>query len=353
MADITQPQQAAAAADSGYASVPAVQQYLKMAERCAVDCAAQLREAGIDAAVLADNNKRIPGAALERLLARLIPASGDALFGLHTSQFIQPASYSVLGYITMNCANLREALVQVPVYEKIVGDMGVTTTERRGQDMFIRWSCNFSEPLVRRHVIENVLASWLRYARWIAQVEADPIRVCFEHPAPACALDDYRELFRCELLFDQPESGIWFDSALLDQPFQQADAQLLATLLDHASLLLREIDKDQSLVYQVKNRLRLMLQEELPRKETIAAQLGMNSRTLQRRLNEEGSGYQELLNELRLERAIHYLKHSELSLDEIGAKLGFAEPRSFYRSFKQWTGQTAGAYREQLQRGAD
>ena len=71
----------------------------------------------------------------------------------------------------------------------------------------------------------------------------------------------------------------------------------------------------------------------------------MSGRTLQRKLHEEGLAYKDVLNELRLELALHYLKNSQLSLDNIASKLGYAEPRSFYRSFKQWTGHTAGSYR--------
>lgn len=339
--------------ESGFASVPAVQQYLKMAATCGVDYEPLLAQAGIEPAILADNNKRIPGAVLERLLALIIPQSQDPCFGLHTSQYIQTASYSVLGYIAMNCANLKEALQQVPIYEKIVGDMGVTSTQMLDDQMRITWSCNFEHALVRRHVIENVLASWVRYARWIGQVESNPTQVCFEHGAPEGKnmLDHYEDIFHCEVLFDQPASTICFSQALLYNPIQQANEQLLQTLLDHATQILQEIDKEQPVAYQVKNLLRLMLKETLPSKEVIAQKVGLNSRTLQRRLHDEGTGYQEVLNELRLEMALHYLKNSDLSLDEIGAKIGFSEPRSFHRSFKQWTGTTAGSFREAEKQG--
>ncbi|OUS29375.1 AraC family transcriptional regulator [Gammaproteobacteria bacterium 45_16_T64] len=334
--------------DSGYASVPAVLQYLKMAETLGIECSSLLLKSGIDPELLKQPNKRVPGYQLEALLAEIIPQSGDRCFGIHTSQFVQPSSYSVLGYIAMNCSTVGEALAMVPVYEKIVGDMGVTTVCVVDGLTHIRWHCNFDNALVRRHVIDNVLASWTRYTRWISGENSSPIGVSFEHAEPANmeSITEYDSVFGAPLKFNQPYSAIIADEEMLSHPIVQADPQLLMTLRDHATLILQEIDKDQALSYQVKNLLRLMMRQELPRKEVIAEQLGLTSRTLQRKLNEEGKGYQEILNELRLEMAIHYLENTQLSIDDIGARIGFAESRSFHRSFKQWTGKTPGSYRD-------
>ncbi|MCG8669759.1 MAG: AraC family transcriptional regulator [Pseudomonadales bacterium] len=334
--------------DMGFASVPAVKQYLEMAQSRGVECDQALANAGIEQAILADSNKRVPGAALQKLLIELIPQTNDPCYGLHTSAFIQPASYGVLGYIAMNCGTVGEALVKIPVYEKIVGDMGVTTTKTDGEDIWVRWHCNFDHPIVRRQVIENVLSSWTRYTRWITgEFDRSPYVVHFEHSAPEdpALLSEYEQAFGCPVKFDQPYSALLVTQEYLDHPIRQADPHLLQTLEDHATQILHEIDKDQPLKYRVSNLLRLMLKSELPRKETIAEKLGMNIRTLQRRLRDEGSGYQELLDELRLELARNYLKNSRLSIDEISSLLGFAEPRSFHRSFKKWVGVTPGVYR--------
>lgn len=334
--------------DSGHASVPAVWQYLRMAEAVGVDTACCLAQAGIDDALLQDSNQRVPGAALERLLACLIPRSGDPCFGLHTSAYIQPASYSVLGYIAMNCATVGEALACIPLYEKIVGDMGVTTIHADGDSVRVQWHCNFADPLVRRHVIENVLASWTRYTRWMSGVDSEnPLQVLFEHPAPAEAalLQEYAAVFRAELRFSQPCSALVVAARQLAFPIRHADPQLLQTLLQHATGVLAMIDQHENVTRKVKNLLRLQLNDALPRKETIASQLGMTARTLQRRLSEEGTSFQVLVNELRRELAEYYLLQTPLSVDEIGARLGFAESRSFHRSFKLWTGMTPGQFR--------
>lgn len=332
----------------GFASIPAVQQYLKTAAARGLDYRPALARAGIDENLLSDNTKRVPGEALQSLLAELIPASGDVLYGLHTSEYIQPASYSVLGYIAMNCATLGEALAKVPVYEKIVGDMGVTRTVQAGENTQVRWQCSFDNVGVRRHVIENVLASWTRYSRWVGDSwDQAPLVVYLEHSLPqGASVADYEAVFQSPVLFDQSFSGLEISPAQIAHPIRQSDPTLLKTLLDHATQLLAEIDQHESWAHRVKNLLRLMIKQDLPRKEFIAEKLGMTPRTLQRKLAEEGTGYQELLDELRLEMAQDYLRDSSLNIDEIGCMLGFSEPRSFHRSFKQWTGNTPGQFRE-------
>lgn len=334
------------AVNNGLASVPAVTQYLKSAQSCGVDYRPLLAVAGIEPALLENNNKHISGAAMECLLGLLIPASNDPCFGLHSARFVEPASYSVLGYISMNCSTLRMIQAKIPIYEKIVGDMGVTSIEVADGYVLQRWACAFTDPEVRRHEVENVLGSWVSYARNFLNFD-NWDAVWFEHSAPEdqTLLQDYRELFGCEVLFDQPVSGIRVRESVLDIPLPQANAQILQTLLEHATELLAGLDKHQTVSNQVKNILRLMLKQQAPSSQMIAEQLGMSSRTLQRKLSEEGTHYQDVLNELRLELALYFLKNTALSLDSIAYELGYAEARSFYRSFKQWTGHTAGSYR--------
>jgi AraC-like DNA-binding protein len=330
------------------ASVPALRQYLDCADAAGIDYLPLLAAAGIDDAVLEDNNGAVAGSAMQRLVLLLAEATGDACLGLHAARYVEPASYSVLGYITMNCANLGEVLAKIPIYEKIVGDMGVSSTTQMPEHVLQRWECQFTEVIPRRHEVEAVIASWYTYARNFLHVDASFAEsVWFEHSAPTDheLLSVYAESFDCEVCFDQPASGILVRREALDKPLSQANEKLLHTLLDYATQIIVEMDSDKTVTEQVKDLLRLMLKESPPSSALIAEKLGMGSRTLQRKLQEEGTHYKDVLNELRLELAMHYLKNSRLSLEVIAGKLGYAEPRSFYRSFKQWTGRTAGSYR--------
>jgi AraC-like DNA-binding protein len=341
--------------DDGLASVPAVKQYLRAAEAEGIYYQRYLDQTGISKEVLLDNSKWISASSLERLLALLIKASGNRCFGLHTSQYVSHDMYSVQGYINMNCATLREVWNQTPIYEKIVGDMGFSTPVFSQPLSCLRWSCNYTDTEVRRHITENIIASWYRYVRMYLQSDHPEKRlakVCFTHDAPNDPelLSEYEDLFCCEVLFNQEHNCICIDSDILDLPIAHANPKILSSLLDHATIVLHELDKNRSYADQVKNLLRLMVSSRMPRREDIAEQMHMSSRTLQRKLKEEGSSYQHVLDELRIELACHYLVKTELALEAIAEKLGFMETRSFYRHFKNYCGKTAGEYRKEHQR---
>ncbi len=336
----------------GYTSVPALLKYLRHAEQLSLDQATTLAAAGIRAEDLADNGKRLPSEAHERLLAYLIRESGDALFGLHSARYVQPGSWSVLGYITMNCATLGEAMGRIAPYEKLVGDMGVSRIEATDDVVRMIWSCRHQDPAIRRHMVENVLASWLLYARWIADMQLSPLEAWFEHAQPeGTRLDDYEEVFGCPVRFEQPCSALLVPREYLALSLRQADANLLRTLEEHALAVMAGLDDDEPLPQRVKNALRLLLKDGLPRKEKVAEKFHMTVRTLQRHLQQAGTSYQQILDELRRELAEHYLLRSDLPIQDIACYLGFTESRSFHRSFKTWTGRTPGEYREAKRQG--
>ena len=87
------------------------------------------------------------------------------------------------------------------------------------------------------------------------------------------------------------------------------------------------------------------MKPQFPTIEQVAANLNLSVRTLQRRLKEEGLTYKIVLDELRKQFALDYIKNKELSVKEIAYLLDYAEPSSFIRTFKRWTGKSPNVYR--------
>lgn len=82
--------------------------------------------------------------------------------------------------------------------------------------------------------------------------------------------------------------------------------------------------------------------------EDVGLALGISRSTLQRRLNEEGTSYQAVLDATRRDLAIRYLAKTSLSAAEIASVLAYRDANSFSRSFRRWTGQAPFAFRERL-----
>ncbi|MAZ86602.1 MAG: AraC family transcriptional regulator [Cellvibrionaceae bacterium] len=330
-------------------SVQSIKRYLKHAESCGVDCVPLLNSAGIDLTDLNDNTHRVDNDSLLVFLRAAIIASGDPCFGLNASHLIQTDTFDILGYIALNCSTLREAMEQVIRYESVSGSNGVTELLPIDQQVLIRWRSSVEDELIQRHAEENVIASWFRYARQIVNVDDHPIAIWFSHAAPD--LNDlaiYQNTFNCEVKFDQAYSGILINAQQLDTPFPQANRDMLKVFQQQAQQQLEQqksATPSHNVSSKVTSLIRLMMNDGIPSKELIAEQLGVSGRTLQRQLEQEGAVYKDLLKNTRQEMAEYYLQKTSLTIEAISKKIGFADVRSFQRSFKQWTGSTPGNYR--------
>lgn len=333
----------------GFASIPAVQQYLRYADSQHINISAAIAKANIDPLVLDNANGRIPGEQFQNLIKALLEASNDSLMGLNSSRHVQPGSYSVLGYITMSCATMGDAIERIPTYERLVGDMGITDIKQTSDSIFLNWCCAYSDQLVRQHMIDNVLASWTNFARWLANKDASPERIYLEREAPQNPdeIQQYEAFFQCPIEFSQSKNTVELAKSLLSTPLRQPDLLLLKTLESHASQQINELESTSgSFSLQVAHAIRKQLNMGQVRKELIADEFCLSPRTLQRKLVAEGSSYQHIVDEIRLDMAKHLLKDSKISILDIAYNLGFSDSGSFHRSFKRWSQQTPKEYRE-------
>lgn len=103
----------------------------------------------------------------------------------------------------------------------------------------------------------------------------------------------------------------------------------------------------------IRERLRNALLESIPSGETtsdsLAVRLHMSKRSLQRHLQDEGTSFQEVLDQTRSDLAEHYLKRGNATLEEVAYLLGYGSPASFFRAFQNWFGMTPTSYRKTLQ----
>ncbi|MDA2892091.1 AraC family transcriptional regulator ligand-binding domain-containing protein [Mycolicibacterium sp. BiH015] len=127
------------------------------------------------------------------------------------------------------------------------------------------------------------------------------------------------------------------DAAL---PFLTSNEPLWAAFEPELRRRLADLETPASTTERVRAALLEALPSGLASMDTVARKLTMSKRTLQRRIEVEGTTYQQILDATRSDLATHYLENTMLSIAEISFLLGFAEPNSFYRAFRVWTGST-------------
>jgi AraC-like DNA-binding protein len=171
-----------------------------------------------------------------------------------------------------------------------------------------------------------------------------PREVCFQHDAPP-DIQEHERIFRAPVKFNMPVSKLVFDQALLQLPLIEADPVLSAVLDRHAEELLAKLPRRGGLTDEVRALLRQAINGGDPSLEAVSQQLNLSPRTLQRKLKDEHTSHQDLLDEMRRDLSVRYLREPEMAICEVAYLLGFSEPSAFHRAFRRWTGTTPREYR--------
>jgi len=151
--------------------------------------------------------------------------------------------------------------------------------------------------------------------------------------------------FGCPIQFNQNCSKLTIHRADLDHPFVSYNAELLEMLTPVLDQSLSEQQNNRSITAMVKWFIKRSLSGGRPDIHTIASELGMSERTLQRKLTGEGSNFKHLLSQVRHEQAREYLSDPSLDIKEVAFLIGYEDQNSFYRAFRAWEGDTPSKWR--------
>ena len=321
-----------------------------------LDVDALFAATGIDAAALDAPGARLQTERISHLWELAVEQSGNPALALAQHQVARPASFDVVGYTMMSCADLRGAFERLIRYMLILSDAltmtmneeqgGAMNEEQGGERMtFVLFGGDRPVP---RQRIEFIFVSVISFCRWISRREIYPRAVEFAYPQPPDPAP-YRNVFRCPVSFDAPGHSILFARADMTAPLPTSNP-LLAELHERfAGDYLRRFDHAQT-SYRVREAIVRRLPDGEPRRELVAGELCMSERTLQRRLETEATSFVQLLDDTRRELAEEYLGRLNLSLAQAAYLVGFADQRSFFRACKRWFNLSPGQYRSQLNR---
>ncbi|MDO9321857.1 MAG: AraC family transcriptional regulator [Pseudomonas sp.] len=330
--------------DLNLASVSAslTQAVLHAAVRLGLQRAQLLTACGLSNASLDNPDARVPLLNQQALWAAIQRQLDGVEAGLLIGQALAPGQFSVLGYLLQSSPTLAAALQAVQRYQRLAGEGGEVSLQLDGERLWLVYQALHPEQPATRARVLALMAFWQSL---MAPLLADfhLLGARFMHPQPA-DLQAYQEVFACPLQFAASDYALALPSALLEAPLAQANLPLQNLLREHAEALLARLPSE-SLSARVVALLSAQLSQGEPDRSKLAQALQLSERTLQRRLAEEGSSYQQLLNDSRRQLAEGYLRDSQLPAAEIALLLGYSEPSVFFRAFRQWSGLTPGEYR--------
>jgi AraC-like DNA-binding protein len=308
-----------------------------------VDCASLFTELEMDYAALNDPDARFPQDGMTRLWQRAVELTGNPAIGLNMAQVVRPASFHVVGYALMSSRNLRDGFTRLVRYQRIIGEGADLNFLPQPDGYALTLAIHGDRLPPARQSAEASLAYCLSFCRWMTGKPMRPREIRLQGAAPA-DLAPYQQVFQAPLKFNAEHYGLIFDRADLEAPLPSAN-EALAQLHDRFAGEYLARFCSSRVTHQARQVLCRLLPQGEPRRELVAQTLHLSQRTLQRRLHEEGTSYQQLLDDTRRELAEQYLGQVDLTLLEVAYLLGFSDPSNFFRAFRRWFNETPGEYR--------
>ena len=263
--------------------------------------------------------------------------------GLDLGQRMHVSAYGMLGYALLTSATFGDALRLALRYPALLGTLFKLSLEADGERIWFTAADYRETPAMQMFNVELCLASLKVICDDLLGQPLALLGARFEYSAP-----DYRarysECFACPLQFDAGTNAFAFDKRWLDQPLPLADAVTHQAMAERCRKQNLEFTGRQAWL----GRIRQLLTSQLgaaPGIEGLAAQMNCSPRTLRRHLHDLGCSYQELLDELRFERAKQWLAADELPIYRIAEQLGFSETASFRHAFVRWSGVAPSQFR--------
>jgi AraC-like DNA-binding protein len=313
-------------------------------ERLGVDTDTLLRTVGIRRETLEDPDARLQNREAGALWAKAYELSGDPVLSLHVAEACPLGAYKVIDYMGANARTVGEAFRYSARYFPLINTAVRLTIDESGDPVTFDVAGESGPAGVSRPYAEYCLAAFVLHVRAATGVAFELRRVTFTHRLPP-DVSEHERVFGCPVRFEAEHNRLYLDRAAWEARTSAAHSGVLAVLAEHADLLLSRLPCGPDLIERTRRAIGGRLRGGDPSLESVARELGMSERSLQRHLRELGYTYAALADEVREATARLYLEQPDIALAEIGYLLGFADQSTFNRAFKRWTGCTPGQAR--------
>jgi AraC-like DNA-binding protein len=308
-----------------------------------------VRQAGLTLDDFARPENRLPLASFVRLIESASRSTRDELFGAHLGQVCPLGALGLPGHLAALAPTVEQALKSFAHHYPLLGD--ATDVQFRLDDG--RFSFTYrvldQDSWPRRQDAEQVITMVVfLIRRWMDPVWA-PELVWFEHAAPRNVAEIER-ILGCPVHFNCATNTVWFDGAAAAQANPGADQSSFQLLSWFAETVTGQPRATRSLTDQVLASIDTCAHLGDDSVHPVARSLGLEARTLQRRLRAADTSFRELQEQYRQAQSLKLLEESELPPKEIAHRLGYANPSSFIRAFRRWTRMTPMRFRERAGR---
>lgn len=267
----------------------------------------------------------------------------DATVFLRAGDAATVCSFGVWGYALMSSSTYLDAIHIAFKYLKLTGPLLEKSFDvGEGLAMFEARDRLILGPLLQP-VIDFWFAFTVRVSKEVTQNSFVPEHIELTYPTPAHVLA-YENLLGCPVSFGSNRNRICFSPDTLGISLPRGDTLSFQICDDLCATMLKEMKTANGPARKVRD-LILRAPSDFPSLSEVANQLYTTPRTLRRKLADQGTSYQQILNDVRKSLAIKFLRETQLSMEEIAERVGFSDSRNFRQAFKKWTDTTPSSHR--------
>jgi len=290
---------------------------------------------------LAGELNRIEVPQWQEMLEWTYQAIQDPAMPLKIAAHVRPANMGLLGYVASCCNNLREAFARLQQFENLVYSVNALEVALQGDQTILRWGAERGRP---GHWVDSVaIGVLLAFTNHLIASPVYPRRVQFINPTPPNPAD-FTAFFQCPVEFNCKFTEVVWPVSLLEMPLKAPDHVMRGMLDEQARLLLKQVKAGEEAIPGLQKALQESVGAGIPTLNEVARRLCVSTRTLQRRLQEQGSSFRDELERVRVEMAKNCLQAGELSLADISNFLGYNDQSAFTHAFKRVTGISPAKY---------
>lgn len=303
------------------------------------------KKAKLDPALMYQPGARYPLNKINDLWNEMERVIKDPCFGLSAAKGWHPSNFGLLGYALLVSNSLRTTLERLIRFHRVLSDAryGELKEDKAVGALIFELTNLDEEPFTAAR--EDAAIAWIMSVLMVNfQKPLSPVSVSFTHSRPEECAGKYYEFFHAPIDFEAPRASIALSLDDVDRVLPSGNKDLVEWK-EQAMTKYLDTKESESLIPQVTK----IIAEHLPSGdvtvEKTAAELFLSTRKLQRLLQEEGTSFLTLLNEVRKDIAEQHVKNKDMDLTEIAFLLGFSEQSTFSRSFKRWTGMSPSSFR--------
>jgi AraC-like DNA-binding protein len=321
---------------------------LASAEARGCDLAELCRSAGIDPAAIAPTATSIGPDVFTRLMRTIKVAVDDDFCGF-TRTRCKPGSFVMVCESMVREATLGEALERAfRIYSFLTEDL-TFALEVEGEHATVVLTLANPE-LDRFHYLhEWWLLLWPHISSWLVGEEIPVLGVDLPYE-PSASVDEYTEAFWGPCHFSQQAARVRFPARFLQRRIVRRPSELEESFMTHQVDLVAVPGVHRSWRTLIKTKMKecLLKTERLLSIEDLAQEFAMSSKTLRRRLDDEGISFRQIKDEIRREVVLKWLSEPDIPIGEVSLRAGFAERNGLVRAVRSWTGISPKEYRGRI-----